>query len=178
MKDAMGGIFTLQAIVVALLIIMCLMAFAVNYSKAFRVKNEIRSIIEKNEGLTDDAQKQIRQVVANLQYFQSDTYNNLCVKLNDGKTDDGTGKGMWKLYTDPEDSRIHFCIKCEYADSMGDTNNEPGYRGAYYSIVTYVNIDVPIVNNIIPFTSGLFKVSGETAVIYSGHHNNGYCESK
>ena len=157
---------------------MCLMAFAVNYSKAFRVKNEIRSIIEKNQVLTDNDQKQIREVVSNLHYFQADVYNDECVKLNAGESDADTEKGKWKLYTDPEDSRIHFCIKCEYANNMGDVNNEPGYRGAYYQIVTYVNINLPIVNNIIPFTSNFFKVSGETALIYSGHHNNEYCEGK
>lgn len=168
MKDAVGGVFTLQAIIIALLIIMCLMAFAVNYSKAFRVKNEIRSIIEKSEGLTPSAEVQINEMIRNHQYFLSSIYYDQCSKLGDG----------WKLYTSSDSSGgsgVHFCIKCEFANNLGETNQNPEYRGAYYSIVTFVNIDVPIVNNLIPFTINFFKVSGETALIYSSNHNNQYC---
>ena len=166
MKDAMGGIFTLQAIVIALLIIMCLMAFAVNYSKAFRVKNEIRSIIEKSDGLTPSAEVQINELVRKHQYFLSDKYDEACRRLG------------YDVYTSSDDnggSGVRFCIKCEYANNVGEVNQNPSYQGAYYSIVTFVNIDVPIVNNLIPFTAGFFKTSGETALIYSGNHNNKYC---
>lgn len=160
MKDAIGGVFTLQAIVVALIIIMCLMAFAVNYSKAFRLKNEIRSIIEKHEGLTEDARIQINKTVRNYQYFLDDSYKAICDELH------------YDTYRSIEEggTGIRFCIKREYANNMGEINQNPSYRAAYYSIVTFVNIDVPIVNNIIPFTSSLFSISGETALIYSNKH--------
>ena len=46
MKEGIGGVFVLQAIVVAMIIITCLLAFSVNYTKAFRVKNEIRNIAD------------------------------------------------------------------------------------------------------------------------------------
>lgn len=157
MKDAMGGIFTLQAIVVALLIIMCLMAFAVNYSKAFRVKNEIRTIIEKSDGLTETAVEQIDKLVRDHQYFLSDIYDDACRALG------------YDIYHSG-DSAIKFCIKQEFANNMGEMNQNTMYRGAYYSVVTFVNIDVPIVNNIIPFTANFFKISGETALIYSDNH--------
>lgn len=55
MRDAISGAMTLQIIVIFMIIINCYLAFSVNYTKAFRVKNEIRSIIEKNEGLTCSA---------------------------------------------------------------------------------------------------------------------------
>lgn len=169
MKDAIGGVFTLQAIVIALLIIMCLMAFAVNYSKAFRVKNEIRSIIEKSEGLSLSAETQINEVVRKHQYFLSDVYDEACKKLG------------YEVYTSADQNGgtgVKFCIKCEFANNMGEINQNPDYRGAYYSIVTFVNIDVPIVNNLIPFTANFFKISGETALIYSTNHNNKYCVGK
>lgn len=168
MKDAMGGIFTLQAIVIALLIIMCLMAFAVNYSKAFRVKNEIRSIIEKSEGLTPSAEVQINDMIRKHQYFLSDIYVDACKKL---------GYDVYESSDLNGGSGVRFCIKCNYANNLGEMNQKPDYRGAYYSIVTFVNIDVPIVNNIIPFTANFFKISGETSLIYASH-NNKYCVGK
>lgn len=162
MKEAMGGVFTLQAIIFALIIIMCLMAFAVNYSKAFRVKNEIRSIIEKSDGLTDSAQVQINKMIREHQYFLSDKYDDACRKLG------------YDIYRSTQDggAGVKFCIKQELANNMGEINQKPDYQGAYYSIVTFVNIDVPIVNNLIPFTANFFKVSGETALIYSNNHRN------
>jgi len=167
MKEAFGGIFTLQAIVVALLIIMCLMAFAVNYSKAFRIKNEIITIIERHEGLTGDAVTEINETLRGHQYFLSDLYTTACREdgydvYNSASSEGGTG--------------IKFCIKQEYANNLGEINNpdKRDYQGAYYSIVTYVNIDVPIVNNIIPFTANFFEISGETALIYSTNHKQ-YC---
>ena len=66
MKEAFGGIFTLQFIVVFMIIVNCFLAFSVNYTKAFRAKNEIRSIIEKNEGLTCSAMKQIEGTAKNM----------------------------------------------------------------------------------------------------------------
>lgn len=169
MKEAMGGVFTLQAIVFALIIIMCLMAFAVNYSKAFRVKNEIRSIIEKSEGLTTSAEVQINDVVRKHQYFLSDIYEKACKQL---------GYDVYSSVDENGGAGVRFCIKCEYANNLGEMNQNPNYRGAYYSIVTFVNIDIPIVNNVIPFTANFFKISGETALIYSNNHNNKYCVGK
>lgn len=163
----MGGVFTLQAIVLALLIIMSLMAFAVNYSKAFRVKNEIRSIIEKSEGLTPTAESQINEMIRKHQYFLSDVYVDACKNLG------------YDVYESTSESGVgvRFCIKCNYANNLGELNQNPDYQGAYYSIVTFVNIDIPIVNNLIPFTANFFKISGETSLIYASH-NNKYCEGK
>ena len=59
MRDAISGALTLQIILIFMIIINCYLAFSVNYTKAFRVKNEILSIIEKNEGLTCSAMDQI-----------------------------------------------------------------------------------------------------------------------
>lgn len=168
MKDAIGGTFTITAIIVALIIIMCLMAFAVNYSKAFRVKNEIRSIIEKNDGLTLDAEVEITTLLKKYNYYLDEKYEDLCQKK---------GYDVFTGASENSATGIRFCIKCNYADNIGEMNKNPEYRGAYYSIITFVDVDVPIINNIIPFTGSLFEVNGETAIIYADH-NNKYCKGK
>lgn len=169
MKDAIGGTFTITAIIVALIIIMCLMAFAVNYSKAFRVKNEVRSIIEKNDGLTPKAQQEITELMRKFNYYLDEQYESVCrsqgYEVFNGLSANG-GNG------------VRFCVKCHLADSnIGETNEDPEYRGAYYSIMTFVDVDIPIINNIIPFTGSLFSVKGETAIIYA-RHNNSFCDGK
>ena len=163
MKDAIGGVFTLQAIVVALIIIMCLMAFAVNYSKAFRLKNEIRNIIEKHEGLTEEAQAEINKTVRNYQYFLSEEYEDDCKNM---------GYHVYRGRGAEGNDGVRFCIKQEFANNMGEINQKPEYRGAYYSIVTFVNVDIPIINNVIPFSANMFHIRGETALIYSNKHSD------
>ena len=52
MKDAYSGIVNLVFIALFLLVISCVLGLIVSYTKAFRTKNEIINIIEKNEGFT------------------------------------------------------------------------------------------------------------------------------
>jgi len=46
MRDAIGGTFSIQIILFFLIIINSYLAFSVNYTKAFRIKNNIIAIIE------------------------------------------------------------------------------------------------------------------------------------
>ena len=170
MKDAIGGTFAITAIIIALIIIMCLMAFAVNYSKAFRVKDEIRSIIEKNDGLTESAEEQINEMARKYQYFlNEDIYRKACEKL---------GYDTYTGGSNSSGSGVFFCIKCNYANNIEKAEKDSMYKGAYYSIVTFVNIDVPLINNVIPFAADFLKVSGETALIYSKNNDNTYCSGR
>ena len=50
MRDAFGGIANIVVIVVFLVIVSGYLAFNVNYTKAFRVKNKIISTFEQFEG--------------------------------------------------------------------------------------------------------------------------------
>jgi len=158
MRDAFGGIFTLQFIVIFIIVVNCFLAFSVNYTKAFRAKNEIRSIIEKNEGLTCCAMKQIMEV------------------LNENNYRLGTATSCpdgYDIATGPDNTR-YFCYKIEKVDANGTNDEKNVYKGAYYSIITYVNLNIPIFSNIFERTSAqnIFAVKGETALIYSSGINH------
>lgn len=152
MRDAIGGAMTLQIIVIFMIIINCYLAFSVNYTKAFRVKNEIRSIIEKNEGLTDAAKEQINDLMLKNKYKMNELFE------------------TWCSNNDYEVLRLaagSFCYKYQKVDVSGTYNDLNTYKGAYYTVATFVNIDLPLVNNLLPFAGNLFLVKGETALIYS-----------
>ena len=53
MRDAFGGVTNLVIIVVFLTLVSGYLAFNVNYTKAFRVKNKIISTFEQYEGVCD-----------------------------------------------------------------------------------------------------------------------------
>ena len=53
MRDAVGGSFMIKLIIVFLVLYIIFVAVALNYAKAFRVKNKVLDIIEQNEGIKD-----------------------------------------------------------------------------------------------------------------------------
>lgn len=158
MRDAISGAMTLQIIVIFMIIINCYLAFSVNYTKAFRVKNEIRSIIEKNEGLTEAAQEQINDLMLKNKYKMNPQFETWCSN-ND--------------YSVLRLDAGSFCYKYEKVDVSGTSNDLNTYKGVYYTVATFVNIDLPLVNNILPMAGNLFLVKGETALIYSSGEVSG-----
>lgn len=155
MKEAIGGVFSLEFIIIFLLLLMGFLAFSVNYTKAFRVKNEIRSIIQKNEGLTEQAAIDIEDYMENVHYTQSEGFNNWC--KNNGLKICRTNQGS-------------FCYKVQTSDKYGTRirNGKEENIGAYYTIYTFVDINIPVLNKLLPMTAGIFAVSGETSLIYTG----------
>ena len=67
MRDAVGGAFMIKLLLVFLAVYTIFIAIAINYAKAFRVKNKVLNIIEQNEGIknyddvTDPALTQIEE---------------------------------------------------------------------------------------------------------------------
>lgn len=68
MRDAIGQVFALQVILAFVLLINGYMAYSVNYTRAFRVKNQIVNIIEQYEGPTDEAMAKIESYVDGMTY--------------------------------------------------------------------------------------------------------------
>lgn len=151
MKEAIGQTFSLEFIIVFLLLLNGYLAFNVNYTKAFRVKNEIRSIIQKNEGLTESAVSDIETYMQKVNYYQGEGYNDWCT--NNGhnvcKTDTGA-----------------FCYDVATSPKYG-TDKDGNEIAAYYTIYSFVDINIPVLNRFIPQTAGLFAVTGETSLIYT-----------
>lgn len=164
----MGGVFTIQAIAVALIIIMCLLAFTVNYTKAYRAKNAIINILERNDGLNNHAACEIIKTLNDNNYLLPSEYESVCREAGYDWFTNEASRG--------ENGRtVGFCIKRNYANTVGEQNQDKvgEARGAYYSIVTFVTFDVPIVKNILPISAGFFRVPGETHLMYTNHDSYG-----
>lgn len=137
MKDAFGGIGNLVFIVVFLLIVIGVLGLVVSYTKAFKMKNEIISTIESYEG-------------AKCNYDRSECYRHIVDKASNL----GYSTTDIKCPTDFENMGL-FCIKSQ---SVVGKNNY-----YIYTVVTQVNIDLPVINRIMGFR--LFQVSGNTMPI-------------
>lgn len=155
MRDAVGGVVNITIIVVFLVIVSGYLAFNVNYTKAFRVKNKIISTIEQYEGNCTmqggACDKAITEYMKEIGYSAT----NFTITSNDND-------GVYQC-------RNGYCIKEIKVDNPDDANNngfvnEGNITKAYYNVVTVINIDIPILNKIMPNLK-LFQVSGNTRVI-------------
>ena len=151
MRDAFGGVANLVIIVVFLTLVSGYLAFNVNYTKAFRVKNKIISLYEQYEGRqcylndTSECNNEIRV------YMQALGYDAPYLNL----TEQG-----YKCY-------YGYCAKEYPVEKVDDSVTGDTKEKAYYNIVTQINIDIPIINKILPGLK-IFEISGDTKPIVVG----------
>ncbi len=144
MRDAVGGSFMIKLLLVFLAVYAIFIAIAINYAKAFRVKNKILDIIEQNEGIdptnnSDPAKQKIND------YMNSISYNviNSNSDIVDRVENDCSGY-------DFTDTVRGYCIhKVTYGEA------------SYYKVRTFVTINIPLVRNL----SFTIPISGETRKI-------------
>lgn len=146
MRDAFGGLMNMVIIVVFLVLVSGYLAFNVNYTKAFRVKNKIITTIEQYEGACDPGDETNACNKAIRAYMTTIGYNADDLRI-DGYT---CGSG--------------YCIKKEtsydtYSTDEGIVKDLSGK--VYYKVTTAIVIDIPIINKIMP-NLNIFQVSGAT----------------
>ena len=144
MRESFGGAFMIKLVLIFIVIYVSFMAVAVNYAKAFRVKNNVINILEQNEFQIGDSIDIIDEYLKNVPYDLSkiDSIPSNCNNVTFGNTDKSkdtvlTGRGV--------------CIT-----QLGDK----GSHKIYYKVTTYIAIDFPFfgINMTLP-------ISGETKII-------------
>jgi len=155
MKDAFGGAFMIKLILVFLTVYIAFMAVALNYAKAFRVKNQIINLIEQYEGYYENGEfkdtnvkELIDNYVARLNYHVNFTSLKNTISGSENCADDENC-----MTRSRECSEFGYCI----------TTVKTG-AGAYYIVETYVELEMPFK---LPFRhiALTIPVRGETKVI-------------
>ena len=148
MRDAIGQVFALQIILAFVLLINGYMAYSVNYTRAFRVKNQIVTFIEQYEGpYNEEAIEKINDYIDQMAY---DVNNQQMLNFqNNNSGAECPGYKGW----------------CYVEHNVSVASGDGERNGKYYTIVTFVNIDIPVVNEILGLGNFL-QVSGETRTIY------------
>lgn len=144
MREAFGGTFTIELILLFLAIYVALIAVALNYGKAFRVKNQIIDIIEQNEGFdfnnTNEGSEraQINSYLNRMSYY-----------VNIASINDSTINNTYSCYSEG------YCV-----EKIVSITNLDNIETSYYKVTTYVNIDLQIFR--LKFT---IPIQGETRKI-------------
>ena len=63
MREVSGSTWVFQIMILFILIFACFLTLVLNYNKAYRVKNNMISIIEINEGITENSLSLINNVL-------------------------------------------------------------------------------------------------------------------
>lgn len=141
MKDAFGGIVNIVLVAIFLVIISGILGLVVNYTKAFRMKNVVISTIEQYEGASgcfDENGGCAQRIIE-----KSKTFGYHPTEL--------AGSCRRNGYESAYDL---FC----YKRSDSDSGNK-----YVFTIVTQVDIDIPIINKILGLS--IFQVHGDTRTI-------------
>lgn len=147
MRDAFGGAFMIQLLLIFLTLYISFMAIALSYSKAFRVKNEIINYIEQYEGYNDRSRELIEDYLYEAAYYV------------ETRTDaDGYEAEFGNVVNNPSQLSpgATYCANRGYCI----TEESQGNRGTYYIVETYMQIKFPFFN--LDFT---VPIKGETRII-------------
>lgn len=154
MRQAIGSTWVFQLVIIFTLIFAAYIALTINYSRSFKVKNEVLSIIEKSEGFTKNGVKLINN------YLNQSGYKTVgkCTMQSNAivygvTTLDTTITGS-TVERAKEGHDYYYCFS-KYG------NYHSYYKGrAYYKINLFFQFDLPFFGNLSTFT-----VDGQTSEI-------------
>lgn len=147
MRDAMGGSVVLIIIVMFIVIALGYMAFNVNYTKAFRMKNKVISVYEDYDG---ECLTACRGTIKD--YARTIGYSS----ANGFRCPDGYSQ-VDNLY----------CIKKMTVQTSGVDGVVRDMKvKSYYKVITKINVEIPIINNILDLN--VFYIKGDTKSFEEG----------
>ncbi len=145
MKEAYGGTFLFQIVILFLLLFTAIMCITINQTKAFAVKDDLINYIEAHDGL--DISKNLDSGISEI--LTKDGYFTTGSKCGDDYT--GYSRDGKKLSKNDESPAL--CIK--------DIPSGSQTGGCYYEIKVFYKLDLPVISSIFNFTE-----TGKTKELY------------
>lgn len=164
MRESIGGAWLIGLVITFMMLFVAYLTVMINYSTAFKTKNEMVHIIEKYEGLSSGDQESSLGIINN--YLSNSGYNatgkcdckgsESCYGAKD--IHNKLGNRLSKVNKRDE---YYYCVIYNNAkDSSDNFENDIGY----YDIQLFLTFDFPVLGQI-----GKFRVKGQTIKI---HHIN------
>ena len=164
MKESIAQAFILNLILFFFVVLVLLLFGSINYSKAYKVKNRIITIIEKYGDYNAAAKAEIEENLANAGYTVANRQEvNKCKDLLDTKKNTGAVL-VYPTEADNNYKHYHYCVFRYDGDTKpgkdgGTVSKESNSR--YYQVVAYMKFDIPVFGGFLEF-----PVRGETKVMY------------
>lgn len=152
MKESIGASWLLTIVLVFIALFSGYLAFSVNYSKAFRVKDGIVDRLEKYNGPNNKSLEEIAEFIGEVNY----TSKGKCDSISGDDRLPSMGVVVGDLHPDipaSENDTYHYCIQRIKAYSPNDGQ----LTSSYYRVVVFFSLSLPIFN-----IGSTFHVDGET----------------
>ena len=138
MREVSGSTWVFQLMIIFILIFACFLTLVINYSKAYQVKNEVLSIIERYEGVTPTSEPIINNYLLGNAY----TTSGECpegwygVNLNNGSLEEAD-----------ENREYSYCF----------IENDTANNQINYEIIVFYRFNLPFLGELVTF-----RVNGVT----------------
>ena len=162
MREAIGSYWLTGIVITFIVLFTGYMCLSINMNKAHKVKNEVINIIQKNNGLDDNALDQILDYMTKIGYRTTGNCNG----------DNDKGYSGFNVNGQRNDNKAVFCVKQMTTDYIPSKEylNKQFPKSAYYQIKVFFSIDLPIVRNF--FT---FALKGSTKKLFYPCEQSGGC---
>ena len=166
MRDAFGGAFMIRLFLVFIFIYMFFTAIALNYAKAFKVKNKVIDYLEDNE-IMDVNGMYAKDYEAMGQYFEKELLGNLNYRVDTSMMD-------CKDDNDSAYIKLAYCQDGIKITQINSGNTKSDGVGVYYRVETYFTWSIPFLRQLMALSSnkqngetasGVWTISGETRTI-------------
>ncbi len=153
MREAFGGYAAIGIVSLFIIVVSGFLAFTTNYNKAFKMKNRIITILEQhnNNPNNSEVQKQIREYAQSIGYSASKNYTRESCNGVDFVLDSNNTGWCYRKNQVSSDKTM----------STSGNKGIQEYKSVYVDVVTFVSIDVPILNQLFPHLR-FFQVTGST----------------
>ena len=142
MREAIGGTWITQLVIIFMLIFVAFLALSLNYSKAFQMKNEMLTMIEKKEGLTTGSNGSIALIN---NYLAMNNYHvKKSCKIGTYGVSDLRGTTIEQVTNDGK--TFYYCIEKIKSPSSKHTNQ------VFYKVNMFFYFNLPVVGDIFKFT--------------------------
>ena len=135
----------MQLVIIFMLTFVAFLALTLNFSKAFQMKNDVLTMIEKYEGVSPDSMALINN------YLSSNGYHvkKRCRVGSYGITDLSSNNSMpiEEITESNKNNQYHYCIQ-----KVASPSSSYGKK-AYYKVDLFFYFNLPVIGDVFKFTA-------------------------
>lgn len=173
MREAIGNVFVFNFIIVFVIIFIGLFATSSSYSKASKVKNIVLDIVEEHadelkttDNLPSNVEVEIETTLAKVGYRLNNNKKNDCPEVENGVLMNDFSNYRYCVY---KHNQVELDENGNVASSnSGSTSGNLPRRGNYYTVITYMYFDIPLIGDNLQF-----PIQGQTRTYFSQVKYNG-----
>jgi len=142
MREAIGGTWITQLVIVFMLIFVAFLALSLNYTKAFKVRNQLMTIIEQQEGVTSGDEGSIALMN---NYLKGNNYTVMRPCALDSYGVGNLNSPTVEHVTNAK-KKYYYCVSKVKAPSL----NHEGK--VYYKVNIFFHFNLPVLGDIFTFS--------------------------